>query len=112
MQNILEAIKNYYIALGENYEVNPLIFLGIHVVASPLFIACVAWLVNWYKQKKDIALPVVVSLLIFNAANIYLVVFGKNIPWWIYGILLATTLISGYFSYFKIRKKMKNKKAK
>lgn len=107
MQNIWEAIKNYYITLGENYKVNPLIFLGIHVAATPLFIASVAWLIHWYKKKKDIILPIIVSFLIFNAANIYLVIFGKNLPWWIYGLLLATTLISGYFSYKKIRRKMK-----
>ncbi len=107
MQNIWEAIKNYYITLGVNYKVNPLIFLGIHVVATPLFIASVAWLIHWYRQKKEIILPVIVSFLIFNSANIYLVIFGKNIPLWIYGLLLTTTLISGYFSFKKIRRKMK-----
>ena len=106
MLNIWEAIKNYYITLGENYKVNPLIFLGIHVVATPLFIASVAWLIHWYRTKKEIILPVIVSFLVFNSANIYLVFFGKNIPWWIYGLLLTTTLISGYFSYKKIRSKM------
>jgi prepilin signal peptidase PulO-like enzyme (type II secretory pathway) len=107
MQNIWEAIKNYYITLGENYKVNPLIFLGIHVAATPLFIASVAWLIRWYRHNKALTLPIIVSFLIFNSANIYLVMFGKNIPWWIYAILLTTTLISGYFSYKKIRKKMK-----
>ncbi|MEO5501111.1 MAG: hypothetical protein ABIR31_06695 [Ginsengibacter sp.] len=107
MQNIWEAIKNYYTTLGGNYKVNPLIFFGIHVAATPLFIASVAWLIHWYRQKKEIILPVIVSFLIFNSANIYLVVFGKNIPWWIYSLLLTTTLISGYFSYKKIKNKMK-----
>ena len=109
MHNIWEAIKNYYMALGEKYKVNPLIFLGIHVVATPLFIVSVAWIIHWYRRKKEIILPIIFSFLVFNSANIYLVVFGKNIPWWIYGLLLATTLISGYYSYTKIRKKMKPK---
>ena len=107
MQSIWEAIKNYYITLGENYKVNPLIFLGIHVVATPLFIASVAWLIHWYKQKREIILPIIISFLVFNSANIYLVIFGKNIPLWIYALLLITTLISSYFSYKKIRNKMK-----
>ena len=107
MQNIWEAIKNYYISLGENYKVNPLIFLGMHIIATPLFIASVAWMIHRYRSNKDITFPIIVSLLIFNLANIYLVVFGKNIPWLVYGFLLATTLISGYFSYKKIKRKMK-----
>jgi hypothetical protein len=32
-----ETIKNYYITLRERYEVDPLLFVGIHVVATPLF---------------------------------------------------------------------------
>ncbi|MEP7232781.1 MAG: hypothetical protein ABI691_21150 [Ginsengibacter sp.] len=106
MESIWNAIKNYYITLGTNYHVDPLIFFGIHVVATPLFILTGAWLIKNYWQKKSIALPLIFSLLIFNAANIYLVIFGKNIPLWIYFIIATTTIISGYFSYKKIRKKI------
>lgn len=107
MQSIWNEIKSYYITLGKNYHVNPIIFLGIHVIATPLFILCVAWLIKSYRQKRSVILPVTVSIFIFNAANIYLIFFGKNIPWWIYTFVGITTLISGYFSYKKIRKKIK-----
>ncbi len=102
-----EAIKNYYIAIGNNYHVNPVIFLGIHVVATPLFIIAVAWLVKNYKKKQNIILPSITSVFIFNAANIYLVLFGRNIPWYIYSILAVTTIITGYFSFRKIKRKLK-----
>ena len=107
MQNIWQAIKNYYISLGKNYHVNPVLFLGIHVVATPLFVLSVAWMVKNYRHKKSILWPVILSVFIFNVANIYLVIFGKKIPWWIYTILGITTIISGYFSYKKVRRKMK-----
>lgn len=93
--------------LGKNYHVNPIIFLGIHVAATPLFIAAVAWLVRNYRKKRSIVLPVIVAVLIFNAANIYLVAVGKNFPLFVYIILASTTLWSAYFSYRKIRKKAK-----
>jgi hypothetical protein len=79
MQNLWEAVKDYYISLGENYKVNPVIFLVIHVIATPLFIATVGWIVRNYRAKKSLVLPVIISTLIFNAANIYLVIAGKNI---------------------------------
>ena len=107
MLQIWEAIKHYYIALGENYRVNPVIFLGIHVVATPLFVLSVAWLVKNYRQNKSILLPAIVSFFVFNSANIYLVIFGTNIPWWIYFLLLTTTVISSYFTLKKIRTKLK-----
>lgn len=107
MQNIWEVIKNYYKSLGENYKVDPVIFLAIHVIATPVFIAAVAWIVSNYKAKRSLVLPVVVATLVFNAANIYLVIVGKNIPWWIYALLATTTILSGYFSIKKIKKKLK-----
>ncbi len=106
MQNIWEAIKNYYLTLGKNYHVDPAVFLGIHVLATPLFLLAAAWLIKNYQQKKSILLPVIIAVLIFNAANIYLVMAGKNIQWWIYAILAVTTIVSGYFSFKKIHHKI------
>ncbi len=106
MHKIWETFKNYYLTLGEKFQVDPLIFLGIHIVATPLFIMAVAWIVRNYRNKKPLVLPVITSFLVFNAANIYLVAFGRNIPWYVYAILGTTTIISGYFSYRKINKKL------
>ena len=106
MQNIWDAIKNYYLTLGKNYHVDPAVFLGIHVLATPLFLLAAAWVIKNYQQKKSILLPVIIAVLIFNAANIYLVMAGKNIQWWIYAILAVTTIVSGYFSFKKIHHKI------
>lgn len=106
MQSIFEWIKNYYSKIGMNYHVNPIIFVGIHIVATPLFILSVSWLISRYYKKKDILFPTIVIAFIFNAANIYLVIFGTHIPWYIYSILASTTLVSGYFAYLKIKKRI------
>ena len=109
MAHIWKLIKEYYLTLGSTYHVNPGIFVGIHVVATPLFILSGAWLIHNYHKKKNIIFPVIVTIFIFNTANIYLVIFGKDIPWYIYTILAVTTFISGYLSYMRIRGKMKMK---
>ena len=106
MQNIWDAIKNYYLTLGKNYHVDPAVFLGIHVLATPLFLLAAAWVIKNYQQKKSILMPVIIAVLIFNAANIYLVMAGKNIQWWIYAILAVTTIVSDYFSFKKIHHKI------
>ncbi len=105
-----EAIKEYYTTIGEKYQVNTFVFVAIHVIATTLFIATVAWIVRNYKKKKSIIIPAVVAGLIFNAANIYLVISGKNIPVWIYAIIIVTTIISGYFSVKKIQHKIHSDK--
>ena len=76
-----ETIKNYYITLRERYEVDPLLFVGIHVVATPLFAGSVWWIVFNKRKKHSILLPSIVAAFIFNAANIYLIIYGRNIPW-------------------------------
>ena len=107
MQKIWHSIQQYYFAIGKNFHVDPVIFLGIHIIATPLFLLSIAWLIKNYRQQKSVVIPTIVSAFIFSAANIYLVIFGKNIPWWIYLILAATTIISGYFSYRKVDRKIK-----
>ena len=102
MLNIWSNIKYYYTSLAANYHVDPIIFMCIHLIGTPLFIASIGWLIQNYRQKKSLVLPVLVSLIIYNVGNVYLIVWGKNIGWYIYAIIGATTAISGYFSYKKI----------
>ncbi|MBA3665193.1 MAG: hypothetical protein H0W61_13420 [Bacteroidetes bacterium] len=101
-----ESIKNYYTVIGNKYHVDPVIFVGIHVIATPLFLAAVAWIVRNNRKKKSIFVPSVTAAFIFNAANIYLIIFGRNIPFWIYLIIGTTTAITGYFSFKKIQNKI------
>ncbi len=101
-----DAVVNYYKMVGEKYGVDPVIFVGIHIVATPLFALAVWWIIYKSKKKQSLVLPVIIATVIFNAANIYLIVFGVNIPWFLYTILAITTLITGYFTIKKIRKKV------
>ncbi|MEJ7830202.1 MAG: hypothetical protein WKF91_18480 [Segetibacter sp.] len=70
--------KNYYIVIGEKYQVDPLIFVGIHVIATPLFAVAVWWIIFNRKRKKSILISSLVAIFIFNAANIYLIITGKT----------------------------------
>lgn len=109
MQNIWDTIVYYYSSLAANYQVNPLIFMCIHLIGTPLFIICISWLVKNYKQKKSLVLPLLLSLVVYNVGNVYLIVFGKNIGWYIYAAIAATSVVSGYFTYKKVRINMNMK---
>jgi hypothetical protein len=108
MGQIWEFIKEHYMLLARTYGVDPAIFIGIHVVVTPIFIVSVSWLIRNYRSGKDITLPLIVTIILYNIANIFLVISGKNIPWYIYAAIAATTLFTGYFSYGRIRKKMQS----
>ncbi len=104
--NWWQAIKNYYTVIGEKYQVDPLIFVGIHVIATPLFAAAVWWIIFNRKRKKSILIPSIVAIFIFNAASIYLIITGKNISFWIYFIVAMSAILSGYFTFKKIKKRI------
>lgn len=106
--NWWQTIKNYYTMLGEKYSVDPIIFVGIHIIATPLFAGAIWWIVYNNKKKRSIVPPAIAAFLIFNAANIYLITFGKNFPWWIYLVLGVTTIVTSYFSIKKIKKRIKS----
>ncbi len=93
--------------LGEKFSVDPVIFVGIHIIATPLFAAAVWWIVYNSKKDRSIMAPAITAFFIFNAANIYLIAFGKNFPIWVYIILFVTTVITSYFTIVKIRKRLR-----
>ncbi len=104
--NWWESIKNYYLALGEKYSVDPILFVGIHIVATPLFAAAVLWILYNVKKNRSIIWPGICAALIFNAANIYLIIKGRHIPWWIYGLVITTTILSSYVTVKRINKRI------
>ena len=51
MAEFIEIVKEWFLGLGENYGVNPIIFGAIYVGAIPFFSISLAWLVKnirWY----------------------------------------------------------------
>ena len=100
------AIIQYYKAIGEKFHVNPVVFVGIHIVATPVFALAAWWIIYRKRKRQSLAIPVFAAVLVFNAANLYLIIFGQGIPFWIYAFVGFTTLLSGYFTAKKIRKKM------
>ena len=110
VMSLWNNIVEYYTVIGEKYHVNPIIFVGIHIIATPLFAAAASWIIYNRKNKKSILIPAVTAVFIFNAASIYLIIFGKAIPYYIYLIVAVSTLLSGFFAYRKIKKKMLSSK--
>ncbi len=106
MNKVWQNIVQYYKTIGAQYQVDPVIFVGIHVAATPLFLLAVWWIVYNRRHHKSILAPAITAAFVFNAANLYLVFFGRDLPWWIYAIVIATTSVSSYFSIKKIKGKL------
>lgn len=107
MSEILEAIKVWFFGLGEQYGVNPIIFGSIYVGAIPFFTLSIAWLVNNYRKEKSIVFPALFAIGCFISAYVYLIIVGKNVPWWVYGIVVLMVAYGAWSTSKSVRKKIK-----
>jgi len=102
-----ETFKEWFLSLGEKYQVNPFIFGGIYLGAIPFFLISLYWTIKNIKKKKSIILPVLLTGLFFISAYLYLITVGKNIPVWVY-VFIGLMIVYGIYSTVgKIKEKTK-----
>ena len=103
-----EIFKEWFLNLGEKYNVNPYIFGGIYLGAIPFFFISLYWTIKNIKNKKSIVLPVLLTGFFFISAYLYLIIVGQNIPVWVY-IFIGFMITYGIYSTLKkIKQKTKN----
>ncbi len=91
------ALTEWFLSLGTNYGVNPLIFGAIYVGAIPFFLASIGWLVKRRRAGHSITLPAMCAGFFFVSAYLYLAVAGHDIPVWVW-VFIAALLIYGIWS--------------
>lgn len=106
MAEFIEITKAWFLSLGQQYGVNPLIFGTIYVGAIPFFAGSLAWLYKNYKRGRSIILPALSALFFFISAYLYLIIVGNNVPWWVYVIVVVMVSYGAYSTYLKVRRKI------
>ncbi len=85
-------IKEWFMGLGEQYWVNPIILRTIYVGAMPFFSLSNARLTKNLKKKKSILLPLFLTRLFFISVYLYIIAAGKNVPVWGNVVIIALQL--------------------
>jgi len=106
MAELFEIIKNWFIGLGENYGVNPIIFGSIYVGAIPFFTISIGWLVRNYQREKSILLPAFSASFFFISAYLYLILAGRNVPMWVYAVVVAMVVVAAYTTINKVKTRL------
>jgi len=101
------AIRDWFMGLGQQYRVNPLIFGAIYVGAIPFFTISITWLVRNYRRNKSIVVPTLSAGFCFISAYLYLIIAGNNVPWWVYGVVVALVVMGAISTIKKVRKRIK-----
>lgn len=102
-----DATKDWFLSLGADYGVNPLIFGGIYIGAIPFFMLSTAWLIRNYRKEESIILPAMSAIFFFISAYIYLIFAGENVPFWVYGVVVLLVVLGAFSTVKKVRDKTK-----
>ena len=102
-----QAIQDWFLSLGAEYGVNPLIFGAIYIGAIPFFSLSIGWLIKNYRNGKSIVLPALSAMFFFISAYIYLIFAGKNVPIWVYGVVVLLIVVGAYSTLQKVRRQIK-----
>ncbi len=98
------SIQTWFFGLGAKYGVNPVIFGAIYVGAIPFFSLSLAWLIRNIRRKISILLPLFLTGFFFISAYLYLIIAGRNVPFWVYLFIAAMIIFGIYSTVKKIRK--------
>ena len=99
-----ETFTEWFLSLGDQYGVNPIIFGSIYVGAIPFFTLSIARLIRNVRRKESIVLPALSASFFFVSAYLYLLVVGHNIPLWVYGFIAVMIAYGIYSTVQKIRR--------
>jgi hypothetical protein len=106
MDYLLSQIETIMRTAQETYGVNPVIFLVIYLGCAPIFYYSLIRTLRALAKKtgNEILVWSMVFLAATVAPFVYVILFGRNIPWWVY-VLIAILVGQGVFSLVtKLRK--------
>ena len=96
---VLGEIRTLMQSARDNYDVDPVVFIVIYLASVPFFYYSIFRMVR--ALAKRLGNEILVWSTIFLAATaapfLYVLFFGRNLPWWVY-VLIALLIGQGAFS--------------
>ena len=90
LETVIGWIGDLVTATRERYAVNPYVFLALSAVCGPLFYYSLFRMARALRSdRKTVGRWSLVFLAATVVPYLYVLVFGRNLPWWVYGVLVA-----------------------
>jgi peptidoglycan/LPS O-acetylase OafA/YrhL len=102
-----DEITSWLLSLGDDYGVDPVIYAIIYVGAAPFFFGSLAWLVRTLRRCDPLLLPLASTAFFFSAPTLYVVAAGRNLPAWVYGLLVALAIFGAVMTVRKVRRELR-----
>ncbi len=107
IQFVISRLQTLIQAARDNYGVDPVVFLVIYLASGPVFYYSLFRMIRALARRlgKEVMLWSAVFLCANVSPFLYVLLFGRNLPWWVYG-LIALLVGQGVFSLvIKLRSK-------
>jgi len=99
LQYLLAQVQSLMRTARETYGVNPVVFLVLYFACVPV------WYYSLFRTIRAAAARSANAILLWSAIFllstvlpfVYVMLFGRNIPWWVY-VLIAVLIGQGLFS--------------
>ena len=107
---ILSQLEQIMQMARDNYGVNPIIFLILYLICVPIFYYSLMRTLRSLAQKSVTEAMVWSAIFLATIVTpfVYVIFFGRNIPWWVYGVI-ALLIAQGVGSFvLKLRSKPAN----
>jgi hypothetical protein len=100
---VLGWVRGIMEAARANYGVDPVAFLVIYLVSVPFFYFSIFRMVRALARKlrSEIMVWSAVFLAATAAPFLYVLFFGRNLPWWVYAVI---ALLIGQGIYSLVRR--------
>ena len=108
---MLDAARDWFLSLGAEYGVDPLLFGALYVGAIPLFSLSVAWLVRNARRGQSVVAPALAAGFFFVSAYLYLIVAGENVPVWVYAFVAVLVAGGAWSTVRKVRRQVAEARA-
>ena len=99
---VLKTIGDLMAQARNRYAVDPIVFLVIYLGSAPFFYYSIFRMVRALARRltSQITLWSTVFLAATAAPFIYVLLFGRNLPWWIY-VVIALLIGQGVYSLIR-----------
>ena len=104
---ILGSIRDLMRTARESYGVDPVVFLVIYLVTVPFFYYSIFRMLRALarRRQQEIIGWSMVFLGSTAAPFVYVLLFGRNLPWWVY-VVIGLLIGQGVYSLIRrLRKK-------
>jgi len=102
-----EGLLAWLMSLGDAYGVDPIVYAVIYVGAAPFFFGSVAWLVGALRRRGPVGLPLLSTAFFFSAPTLYVLGAGRNLPPWVYGVLIGLAILGAVMTIRRIRAQLR-----